>query len=235
VLRLIIALLLVLAALAPAQQKDKKDQKPPPTPPVRVNILNVCAPSDVEQKQIAAALARVPQRPSFGRDYEVTRGHTTTDDGGGSDWVRIRREYLKDAPLRAVQFSFIVDAKDNRETLVFYTRDTKDVLQVALEDEVSAGTSSAMVLAADTPVTHVRVERFGKPSVVLARCPNVDQSAYEPLFRAASQLMSGYRTRLQVKQIVPSELGRMVASPADGRPPPNLKPMGKGSASESKR
>jgi hypothetical protein len=226
VLRFTIALLLVLAAFAPAQEK-KKDEKPPQAPPVRVNILNVCTPDDAEQKQIAAALARIPQRPSFGRDYEVTRGHTTTDDGSGSDWVRIRREYLKDAHLRAVQFSFIVDAKDNRETLVFYARETKDVLQVALEDEVSAGTSAAMVLTADTPVTHIRVERFGKPSLVLARCPATDQSAYEPLFRSASQIMSGYRTKLQAKQIVPSELGRMVASPGDGRRPINVKPMGK--------
>jgi hypothetical protein len=224
VLRLTIASLLVLVALAPAQEKEKQDHKPPP---VRVNILNVCSPSDAEQKEMAAALARVPQRPSFGRDYEVTRGHATTDDGSGSDWVRIRREYLKDAHLRAVQFSFIVDASDNRETLVFYSRETKDVLQVALEDQVSAGTSPAMVLAADTPVSHIRVERYGKPSQVLARCPNTDQSAYEPLFRTASQIMSGYRMKLQAKQIVPSELGRMVASPGDGRRPIKVKPMGK--------
>ena len=233
-LRFTIASLLVLAALAPAQEKEKPDHKPPPTPPVRVNILNVCSPSDAEQKEIAAALARVPQRPSFGRDYEVTRGHTTADDGGGSDWVRIRREYLKDSHLRAVQFSFIVDASDNRETLVFYSREAKDVMQVALEDEVTAGSAPGMVLAADTPVGHIRVGRYGKPSLVLARCPNTDQSAYEPLFRTASQIMAGYRTKLQAKQIVPAELGRMVASPGDGRRPIKVKPMGKRSTPESK-
>ena len=213
-------------ALAPAQEKEKQDHKQP-APPVRVNILNVCSPSDAEQKEMAAALGRAPQRPSFGRDYEVARGHTTTDDGSGSDWVRIRREYLKDAHLRAVQFSFIVDASNNRETLVFYSRDTKDVLQVALEDQVSAGTSPAMVLAADTPVNHIRVERFGKPSLVLARCPNADQSAYEPVFHTASAIMSAYRSKLRARQIVPAELGRTVQSPGDGRRPINVKPMGK--------
>ena len=232
--RLTIASLLLLVASAVAQEKAKQEHKPPPTPPVRVNILNVCTPNEAEQKEIAAALARIPQRPAFGPDYEVTRGHTTTDDGSGSDWVRIRREYLKNAALRAVQFSFSVDASDNRETAVFYSRDTKDVLQVSLEDKVAAGTSPAMVLASDTPVSHIRIERFGKPSLVLARCPNADQSAYEPLFRSASQIMSSYRSRLQAKQIVPSELGRMVTSPGDGRRPIKVKPMGRRSAPESK-
>lgn len=224
----------LLLVVAVAQEKEKQEHKPPPMPPVRVNILNVCTPAESEQKEMAAALARIPQRPAFGRDYEVTRGHTTTDDGDSSDWVRIRREYLKDAPLRAVQFSFSVDAKDNRETAVFYSRDTKDVLQVALEDKVAAGTNPATVLASDTPVSHIRVERFGKPSLVLARCPNADQLAYEPLFRSASQIMSGYRSRLRARQIVPAELGRMVTSPGDGRRPIKVKPMGQRSTPESK-
>ena len=217
------ASVLLLVAVAIAQEKEKQEHKPPP---VRVNILNVCMPAESEQKEIAAALARIPQRPGFGPDYEVTRGHTTTDDGNSSDWVRIRREYLKDAPLRAVQFSFSVDAKDNRETAVFYSRDTKDVLQVALEDKVAAGSSPATVLASDTPVGHIRIERYGKPSLVLARCPDADQSTYEPLFRSASQIMSSYRTRLRARQIVPAELGRMIASPGDGHRPTKVKPMG---------
>jgi hypothetical protein len=224
--KLIPASLLLLAVLGAAQEKEKQEQKTPPTPPIRVNVLNVCTPTDAEQKQIASALTRIPLRPSFGRDYEVTRGHTTTDDAAGSDWVRIRRDYLKDAPLRAAQFSYIVDAKEHRETVVFYSRDTKDVLQVALENEVTAGQTPAAVLAADTPVSHIRVERYGKPSLVLARCPHTDQSAYEPLFQSASQIMSSYRLRLQARQIVPAELGRMIASPGDGHRPTKVKPMG---------
>ena len=37
-------------------------------------MLNVCSPSADEQKEIAAALARVPKQPLFGADFEVTRG-----------------------------------------------------------------------------------------------------------------------------------------------------------------
>lgn len=220
VLRLTAALLLLCASWAMAQ-------KQPQTPPVRVNILNVCTPSEAEQKELAAALARLSRNPRFGPDYEVARGHSTADDGRAADWVRIRREYLADSPLRAVQFSFSVNPKDNRETLVFYSRETKDVLQVALEDEVAAGTAPDVVLASNTPVNHIRVERYGKPSLVLARCPNADQSAYEPLFRSASEIMAAYRSRLQARQIIPSELGRLVAGPGGGKRPGKSKSVGK--------
>ena len=198
---------------------------------MRVNILNVCAPNEAEQKEIAAALGRVPQRPSFGRDYEITRGHTTAEDGSGSEYVRIRREFPQAMPLRAVQFSYSEDSKNALETAVFYAREAKDVLQVALEDQVAAGVSPAALLAADTPVSHIRVERFGKPSLVLARCPNVDQTAYEPLFRSASQIMAVYRARLNVKQIVPSELGRGAGG---GHRPAGVKPTVRPRAPESK-
>ena len=105
--------------------------------------------------------------------------------------------------------------------------------QVALEDEVSGSTPTDSVLAADTPVTHVRVERFGKPSLVLARCPAADQSVYEPLFLTASQIMAAYRARLDAKQIVPAELARL-AGVNGGRRPINVKPLGKQRPPESK-
>ena len=228
-LKLASALLLGWGIIGLAQEKPKKAQ--PQAPPMRVNILNVCAPNEAEQKEIAAALGRVPQRPSFGRDYEVTRGHTTMEDGSGSEWVRIRREFPRAMPLLAVQFSYSDDPKNTLETAVFYSREAKDVMQVALEDQVAGGTSPAAVLAADTPVSHIRIERFGKPSLVLARCPNVDQTAYEPLFRTASQIMAAYRARLDAKQIVPSELGR---GPGGGHRPAGVKPMGRPRAPESK-
>jgi hypothetical protein len=214
-----------LVAIIPVQDRPKPAQ----TPPMRVNILNVCAPSEPEQKDIAAALARIPQSPSFGRDYEITRGHTTGDDGAGSDWVRIRREFPRAMPLLAVQFSYSADPKEVRETAVFYSREAKDVMQVALEDQVAAGSSPAQVLASDTPVSHIRIERYGKPSLVLARCPQADQGEYEPLFRSASQIMASYRARLDAKQIVPSELGVN-----GGHRPVRVKPMGKRAAPESK-
>jgi hypothetical protein len=176
-------------------------------------------------------MARIPQQPTFARDYEVARGHTTADDP--ADWVRIRREFPKAMPLLAAQYSFSDDAKGVHETAVFYSREAKDVMQVALEDEVAAGMSAVAVLAADTPVSHIRVERFGKPSLVLARCPNADQSAYEPLFQTASQIMAAYRARLDAKKIVPAEL-RRGAGEDGGRRPVRVKPMGRQGAPESK-
>lgn len=67
------------------------------------------------------------------------------------------------------------------------------------------------MLGSATPVTHLRLERFGKPSVVGARSlasesdPPPDQSAYEPLVRDASSVMDRYRTLLQARQTVPEE------------------------------
>ena len=214
-------LVLSLCGLSSAQQAKQ-------APPVRVNVLNVCAPSAEEQKEMSAALARIPLQPAFGPDYEVTRGHTTLPEAPSSNWVRLRREYLKSVPLLAAQFVFSADSGSNRESLVFYSWEAKDVMQVSLEDQVTAGTPPASVLAANTPVDHIRVERFGKSSLVLARCPNVDQSAQEPLFRSASQLMAAYRAALNAPQIVPAELGRLSGSEAgQGRRPPKVKPLGK--------
>jgi hypothetical protein len=71
------------------------------------------------------------------------------------------------------------------------------------------------MLAVSTPVSRVRLERFGKSSVALARCqateggPAPDQSAYEPLFRSASEVMANYRSLLGVKKIVPEELAKV--------------------------
>ena len=50
-------------------------------PQVKVNVLNVCAPSAEDQKELSAALAKVPGKPVFGADYEVARGHSTLDAG----------------------------------------------------------------------------------------------------------------------------------------------------------
>jgi hypothetical protein len=66
----------------------------------------------------------------------------------------------------------------------------------------------------------VRLERFGKSSVALARCqdtaagPAPNQSAYEPLFRGASDVLTNYRGLLGVKRVVPEELAKI----ADEKP-----------------
>jgi len=71
------------------------------------------------------------------------------------------------------------------------------------------------MLGSNTPASRVRLERFGKPSVALARClaaeggPAPDQSAYEPLFRSASDVLANYRGLLGVKKIVPEELAKI--------------------------
>jgi hypothetical protein len=71
------------------------------------------------------------------------------------------------------------------------------------------------MLSTSTPVSRVKLERFGKSSVVLARCsgtegnPATDQTKYEPIFQAASAIMERYRDALGARQMVPEELARM--------------------------
>jgi hypothetical protein len=200
-------------------------------PQVKVNMLNVCTPSPEEQKEIAAALARVPKTPLFGSDFEVSRGRSTLTDmpamlqAGAAghvagepsvaSYVRIRREFSVQALFSLVQYSFSNDGQTMVETLVLHVRDPKDLIQVSLEDSASAVTSPNVMLGTDTPVNRIRLERFGKSSVALARCqaadggPAPNQSAYEPLFRSASQVFANYRGLLTVKNIVPEELAKV--------------------------
>jgi hypothetical protein len=225
-----------LLALVLAQQISA--QEPPANPPatqpqVKVNMLNVCSPSAEEQKEIAAALARVPKQPLFGADFEVSRGRSTLSDmpnflqpgqGGHvagepsvASYVRIRREFSVQALFSSVQYSFSNDGQNMVETLVLHVRDPKDLIQVSLEDSASSVASSEAMLGSNTPASRVRLERFGKSSVALARClgneggPVPDQSAYEPLFRSASDVLANYRALLGVKKIVPEELANMSA------------------------
>ncbi len=198
-------------------------------PPVKVNVLNVCAPSADEQKELSSALAKVPGKPEFNTDYEVARGHSTLDPStpipgmqplppgavSAADWVRVRREFPDATLFSNVQYSFSVDSKDMVETLVLRVRDPKDVMQISIEDSASAVASATAMLSTSTPVSRVKLERFGKASVVLARCsgaegnPATDQSAYEPIFHAASSIMERYREALGARKMVPQELARL--------------------------
>jgi len=221
---LVVLVYLVLGSLVAAQQ-------PPLPPQVKVNMLNVCSPSPEEQKEIASALARVPKQPLFGADFEIDRGRSSLDVGPGflqpgsgsqmssdpgvSNWVRIRREFSVQALFSTVQYSFSSDPKNMVETLVFRVRDPKDLMQVSIEDSASAVTSPTAMLSTSTPASRVKLERFGKSSVVLARCsateagPAPDQSAYEPLFQSASAMLSNYRGLLGARTTVPEELARL--------------------------
>ncbi|MFZ1129248.1 MAG: hypothetical protein WBV31_01695 [Terriglobales bacterium] len=219
---LIVVLALVGAGFA--QQAPAQTQ-----PPVKVNVLNVCAPSGDEQKELTSALAKAPGKPAFSKDFEVARGHSTLDQSApipgmqalppgavsAADWVRIRREFPDATLFSNVQYSFSVDATNMVETLVLRVRDPKDLMQISIEDSASAVTAAASMLASSTPVSRVKLERFGKASVVLARCsgaegnPATDQSAYEPIFRAASSIMERYRDALGARKMVPQELARL--------------------------
>ena len=226
-----------LAQMAFAQQSAQ--------PQVKVNVLNVCAPSAEEQQQISGALAKIPKQPTFGPDFEVDRGRSTLDMSAGplrisdntstgsssetATWVRIRHEFPAANIFSTVQYSFSVDTKNMVETLVFRVRDPKDLLSIAIEDSASAVATPAVMLAANTPAGRIKLERMGKSSVVLARCggsegsPPPDQSAYEPLFQSASKVLQNYRALLGAGSTVPAELARTAArthetAPA-GKPP----------------
>lgn len=233
--RKIFALIVLFSAVVCAAQESGASQ-----PQVKVNMLNVCTPSPDDQKEIASALARIPKRPSFSEDFEVDRGRSVLDQnasplavanaGGGStapaiaDFVRLRRDITGSGPFSNVQYSFSRDSQQMVETLVFRVRDAKDLLQVSVEDSASSVTSPAAMLGSATPASRIRLERFGKSSVVLARCsgtsesPAPDQSKYEPLFVSASSALSVYRALFGVRTLVPEELARVGGHAAVKRP-----------------
>jgi hypothetical protein len=235
VLRNEIAILAVISALLSSVRAQEASQplaqKPQSRPQVKINVLNVCTPSHDEQQQIVSALSRIPKQPLFSPDFEVDRGRSTLEDqpgflsvgagaGVSSDspsaaWVRIRREFGVQALFSTVQYSFSQDPKSMTETVVFRVRDPKDLLEVSVEDNASTVTAPSAMLGTNTPVSRIRLERFGKSSIVLARCeasatgPAPDQSVYEPLFQSASAIVANYRSLLGVPQIVPDELDRV--------------------------
>ena len=231
-------LILILAGLV-ATLPAVSQQGPEPAstqPQVKVNVLNVCSPSAEEQKEIAAALARIPKQPLFTSDFEISHGRSTltdtpnflqpgqsaqmSDEPSVARYVRIRREFSVQAMFASVQYSFSDDGRNMVETLVLHVRDPKDLIQVSMEDNASSIGSAANMVTANTPASRIRLERFGKSSVALARCtasengPAPDQSAYQPLFRSASDVLANYRTLLGVRRTIPAELAQIpTASP----------------------
>jgi len=202
-------------------------------PPVKVNVLNVCTPSEDDKKEISSALGRVPKQPLFSSDFEVARGRSSLSENPGflqagqsaqmsdepsvAKWVRLRREFSMQALFSTVQYSFSDDGKNMIETLVLHVRDPKDLVMVSIEDSASSVTSATGMLGASTPASRIKLERFGKSSVVLARCtgteggPPPDQSSYEPLFTSASAIMTNYRSLLNARRTIPEELTKVAA------------------------
>ena len=242
----IIQFLAIPSFLGVGQIMTQQPDAPSQQPQVKVNMLNVCTPSSEEQKEIAAALAKIPKQPLFDADFEVSRGRSTLSEMPAmleagqaghvagepsvASYVRIRREFSVQAMFSSVQYSFSNDGVNMIETLVLRVRDPKDLMQVSLEDSASAVTNSATMLTANTPVMRMRLERFGKASVALARCqdsamgPAPNQSAYEPLFHSASEVLTNYRALLGVKRVVPEELAK-ISSEAQAKLPPKSKMM----------
>jgi hypothetical protein len=247
----VLASVIALTYLSGAQQQPANETSAQPQ--VKVNMLNVCTPSADEQKEIASALARIPKQPLFDADFEVSRGRSTLTDmpamlAAGqaghvagepsvASYVRIRREFSVQALFASVQYSFSNDGMTMVETLVLHVRDPKDLIMVSLEDSASSVTTAESMLTANTPVSRVRLERFGKSSVALARCnatedhPAPDQSAYEPLFRTASEVLANYRGLLGAKALVPEELARINGV---AKPKPAAKPKSTNAAADKK-
>jgi hypothetical protein len=228
VLRITLAVLIALVFLltAEAQQPPESQSKPQ----VKVNVLNVCTPSPEEQQQLASALSKIPKQPLFTQDFEVDRGRSILDQkptflqqgdtaqvtsgSATATWVRIRREFSVQAMFSTVQYSFSQDAKNMDETLVFRVRDPKEFLEVAIEDTASSVTTAGAMLSTNTPARRIKLERFGKSSIVLARCQGSDtsaqpdQSAYESLFQNATAIVATYRNLLGARHTIPDELNR---------------------------
>jgi len=189
---------------------------------MKLHYLNVCRPTPEEQTEIKNAFTKVAAVPAFARDFEVARGRTTLKDAPDSVFVRLRRDMAPDSPLMTTQYSMSTDQTNTVEVLVLRSRDAKEFHELSFEDAVSSGAASPVtVLGVDTPVTRIRLERFGKKSIVLARCPDADQSEYETMFRAASDLMGRYRKALGLRTAFRTDIDWLAtqgAKPATAKP-----------------
>src|SRR5689334_16128281 len=184
VLKIAIAVLLLCAGSVAQEQKGA--EKKADQPQVKINYLNVCAPSKDEQAVLENALSTLPSKPPFGAEFEVARGRSTMPDegpgaiqaGGGastqqgpppmSTWVRIRREFAS-GTLSNVSYTFSRDEKGMTETLVFRMKSPKrdQPMMVSIQDTITAA-SVTQAIAANAAPNRIRVERFGGSSVVLA-------------------------------------------------------------------
>lgn len=235
-------LILVGLLFAVPAKSQQAPESPSTQPQVKVNMLNVCSPSAEEQKEMTAALARIPKQPLFAADFEVSHGVSTlseapnflqpgqgaqvSDEPSVARYVRIRREFAVQATFSSVQYSFSDDGLNMVETLVLHVRDPKDLIQLSMEDSASAIGAVGAMVAANTPASRIRLERFGKSSIALARCngtengPAPDQSAYEPLFRGGSEALANYRRLLAVARTVPAELAQIPGEGSKGATKP---------------
>jgi hypothetical protein len=200
-------------APAPAKPETKPSSQ---TPPIKLNIMNVCTPPDAEKQEIVAALAKIPAKAVFSSDFEVTRGRASTPGADPARYVRLRRELTGDPIFNIVQYSLSADPKEIQEILVFKAKDPKDLLLISIEDNISATAAApGTALETDTPASHIKLERFGKASLGLARCESADQSAYESIFSDASKVIASYRKALGLRSMFRTELSWLSTAPKD--------------------
>lgn len=207
--------------LATAAAQNQPSATPQPTAPssdgkpqVKVNYLNVCTPSTEEETIIKGALAAIQPKPVFSTDFEISRGRTSLKDAPDAKYVRLRRDFAAEAPLLTAQYSMSTDSANTIEILVLRARDPKDFLQLVLENRVTAGSTTPLaLLQVDTPTSRVRVERLNNSSAVLTRCPEADQSAYEPVFKQASEIMAEYRAALGLRNAFRTDIAWLNPAP----------------------
>lgn len=201
-------------------------QQPGSQPQIKLNVLNVCTPSVDEQAVLKNALSQVSGAAAFAQDFEISRGRATLQDAPASKFVRLRRDFAAQSVMMTAQYSMSTDDQSTIETLVLRMRDPKEFHEISFEDRVSAGAASPLaVVATDTPATRIRVERLGKSSVVLSRCDRADQSAYEPLFKQASELMAKYRGVLGLRTAFRQDIAWLgPSSKSESHPVPQKQP-----------
>jgi hypothetical protein len=210
----------VLALFAAGAMAQETKPGAATQPKIQVNFINTCRPAQADLDEMSRALARVKERPKFSADFEIARGITTLTEaearaagvpaGSGttpSTWVRIRKDFPEKAVLTDAQYSLSLEGGMASEVLALHLRDSQEVLQILISDSVTG--SAAQAVKVDTPPERIRIERFGKGSIVLARCGAIDQSAYEPVFQAAGEILANYRTAMAVKRVVPAELAHL--------------------------
>ena len=217
-----LALLCASFAVAQEQPAPAPPQQPG-QPQIQVTYLNVCAPDPDEKLALSSALEKIPLKPALSGDFEVARGRTTLSGGdlaarlaqtgpSPSTWVRLRREFASGYYANS-EYLMTRDDKGISELLVFRVRDPKELMQVTISVNI-ASTDPATVLKTDTPAARIKLERFGKSSVGLTRCPGADQRSYEPLFQSASRIFSTYRDLLGTRRTVAGEFTQLPS----GRP-----------------
>ena len=111
----------LLAVLPLAAQEAQKSR-------VQINVINVCTPGEAEVKQMQEAVTRIPARPRFTSDFEISRGRSSMQ-GSVSRWVRLRRDFGADSPFVTAQYTMSVQEDSITETLVLRLRDPRDVVQ----------------------------------------------------------------------------------------------------------